>query len=284
VEKALRALIVEGGAMRSVFSAGVLDGMLAQQFNPFDFYIGVSAGAFNLISYIAGHSGHSLRMIMDFALHDQFISYSRFLRGGDLLALDWLLDSVLDQSQPYLQSVVRQHKPLFIGVTDVATGEAIYVRPRAENIEAVIKASSALPLLYRQFPILDGRSTTDGGVADGIPVAEAIRLGAKQIMVIRSRHQQYRKQDSLGHRYIRWCLRSYPQLVAAMRRRVENHAATMQLIRNPPAGVNIVEICPPADFATGRFSRSRKRLHAGYEAGVTIAQSAIRQWSSDDQV
>ena len=54
------ALIVEGGAMRSVFSAGLLDGLLQQRFNPFDFYIGVSAGAYNIVVYLVGKSGLSL--------------------------------------------------------------------------------------------------------------------------------------------------------------------------------------------------------------------------------
>ncbi len=274
------ALIVEGGAMRSVFSAGVLDGFLAQQFNPFDFYIGVSAGAFNLVSYLAGQSGHSLRMFMKFALDERFIRYGRFLRGGHLLDLDWLVSSTLLDSQQHIDRALSEAKPFLIGLTDVATGAAKYIKPNPANFASCIKATVALPLVYRDFPLVDGRAMTDGGVADGIPVAEAIRRGAKRIMVIRSRHQHYRKQDTLGHRYIRWRLRAYSELVATMRRRVQIHADTLQLIQQPPPDVTIVEVCPPPDFTSGRFSRSRQRLQAGYQTGFDLAQTAIQEWLS----
>lgn len=274
------ALIVEGGAMRSVFSAGLLDGFLEQQFNPFDFYIGVSAGASNLVAFLAGTPGKSLQIFQEFALHKKFISYSRFVRGGHLIDLDWLEEMIYADSHLDLQAVYRHAKPLYVCVTDVATGKPVYVNTTADNLRKVIKASTALPVFYRGFPEIDGRPMTDGGVGEGIPLAEAIRLGAKQIMVVRSRPRPYMKKDTLGHKYVRWKTKKHPLLAATMRERVTIHRNSIALIRNPPPGVNLVEICPPKNFSIGRFNRRRKHILKGYQMGFNAAKGAIEQWAA----
>lgn len=276
----LNALIIEGGAMRSVFSAGLLDGFLAEHFNPFDLYIGVSAGAYNLATYMAGRSGLSLRIFLELATSKNFINYSRFILGGHLLDLDWLFATAMAESHFAPEQVYAQGKPLYVCVTDVNSGKAVYVDTNPDNLEQAIKASTALPLLYRGFPLVEQRPMTDGGVADGIPVAEAIRLGAQQIMVIRSRPESYIKKDTLGHKFIRWKLRKNALLIKTMNERVKRFDDAIQLIRNPPPAIKIVEICPPENFTIGRFNRSREYLQQGYAAGICQARQAIQEWTS----
>lgn len=265
--------------MRSVFSAGLLDGFLAQEFNPFDFYIGVSAGASNLTAFLAGTPRKSLQIFQDFARRKEFISYWRFLRGGHLMDLDWLERMTYADSHVNLKAVFRHEEPLYICVTEVESGQAQFIKATPDNITGLIKASSALPVFYRGFPQINGRPMTDGGVAEGIPIAEAIRKGAKNIMVIRSRHQDYLKKDSLEHHFIRWKVRRHPALIATMRKRISIHADSIALLRNPPDGVNIVEVCPPDDFAVGRFNRNREQLSRGYELGLDASSDAIARWA-----
>lgn len=275
---ATNALIVEGGAMRSVFSAGLLDGYLAENFDPFDFYIGVSAGAYNLAAYLAGAPGVSLQMFQTLASDRKFINYWRFLRGGHLLDLDWLFASAITESRLNLEQVYRQNKRLYVCVTDVGTGEAVYIETDSQNLTNAIKATTALPLLYRDFPKIGDRPMTDGGVADGIPVAQAIQLGAKNIMVIRSRSQTYIKKDSLGHKFIRWKLRHHESLTRTLSERVKRFEEVIQLIRQPPPEVSIIEICPSDAFDIGRFNRNRQHLQAGYTSGLEEARHAIQKW------
>ena len=272
------ALIVEGGAMRSVFSAGLLDRFLQENFDPFDFYIGVSAGASNLAAFLSGTPRKSLDVYLNLALGGEFIDYRRFLRGGHLLDLDWLLATTLSQGLFDVAAIFARNKPLYVGVTDLASGEAKYLKAGPYNLAALIKASMALPLFYRGFPEIDGRPMTDGGVADGIPVRLAIRLGAKRIMVVRSRSSTYRKKDTWVHRYIRWKMRRHTSLVATMRQRVKRHEQAVELIRHPPPGVSIVDVCPPEDFVIGRFSRGRDSLLKGYQIGLAAAEQAMLGW------
>jgi predicted patatin/cPLA2 family phospholipase len=274
------ALVVEGGSMRSIFSAGLLDGFLAHKFNPFDLYIGVSGGAFNLVTYLSGSQGTSLQLIQDMILHKNFVSYSRFFRGGHLLDLDWLVSSFFSKLRVRPDLFTNDARPLYVCVTDVATGNPVYIKASPQNIRNLLFASSSIPVVHRGFAIVNGRRVLDGGIAEGIPVAQAMQHGAQRIMVIRSRHRRYMKQDTFGHKYIRWKMREHPALLATMRRRIEIHSNSIALLRSPPENVQIVEICPPDDFSVRSFSRNKEILLKGYTTGIAAAQQAIEQWSA----
>jgi predicted patatin/cPLA2 family phospholipase len=269
------ALVIEGGAMRSVFSAGLLDGFLENNFNPFDFYMGVSAGAYNLASYLSGQYGLSMRVYCEVANNKQFINYARFMRGGHLLDLDWLANKLTTESR--LDPAME-----YVCATVVTTGQAVYINIRPEIFKQAILATTALPLIYRDFPRINGIPMTDGGVADGLPVAEAIRKGAGRIMVVRSRPKSYLKKDTLWHKYIRWKLKRYPALVHTMQERVKRFDDSIRLIQHPPDDVKIIEICPPEQFTLGRFSCNLKKLQFGYKAGLGLSERAIEDWHALD--
>ena len=109
--------------------------------------------------------------------------FSRFLRGGHLLDLDWLWDITIREIRLDLATIYARTQPFIVVLTDVQTGAAVYRLTNARDLEQLLKASSAVPLLYRDYPRIEGRPMTDGGVADAIPVGEAIRRGARRIMV-----------------------------------------------------------------------------------------------------
>jgi predicted patatin/cPLA2 family phospholipase len=274
------ALVVEGGALRGVFSTGLLDGFLEAQFNPFDLFIGVSSGASNLAAYLAGMIGRNRSIYMDYSLRPDFISFPKFLRGGHLLDLDWLWDITIREIRLDLATIYSRAKPFVVVLTDVQTGDAHYKLTHAGDLEHVLKASSAMPLLYRAYPEVDGRPMTDGGVADSIPVGESIRRGARRIMVIRSRHRDYMKRPGLSEHVMRWHVRHFPMLQKAMTKRVDRYNDAVALIRKPPEGVSIIEICPPESFRVSRLSQDRIILHEGYEQGRALVAEAIARWNT----
>ena len=274
------ALVVEGGALRSVFSAGILDGFLDQGFDPFDLHIGVSAGATNLAFYRAGDRGKAREIFLDIIRSNRFVNYRRFLTGGHLLDLDWLFGSYFSEDMLDVYKAFDTSRPFYIAVTDVKTGKPVYLTPTVSNYLDIFKATTALPMIYRQFPRVDETELADGGVADPIPLAKAIELGAKKIIVIRARHFDYMKKDTVGHKVIRWKSRKNPALVEVMRERVRMHRDTIHLMRNPPEDVQVIEVCPPSSFDIGRFSRNTRRLEQGYEAGLEQAGGVIERFSN----
>jgi predicted patatin/cPLA2 family phospholipase len=218
-----------------------------------------------------------MQLFREVASSKGIIDYRRFLRGGHLMDLDSLYTMLL-RGDPVFNDDTELTRPLIIATTDVNSGKAFYYQTRGDDLMDALKASMALPLLYRKFPLFHGRPMTDGGIADGIPVAEAIRRGAVKIMVVRSRHASYVKTDTLWHRMIRWKLRERTELVATMRQRVRMHEENKVLIANPPPGISIVDISPPEDLSLPRFSRDLARLEEGYRLGFEMASTAIEAW------
>jgi predicted patatin/cPLA2 family phospholipase len=274
------ALVVEGGALRGVFSTGLLDGFLEARFNPFDLFIGVSSGASNLAAYLAEMIGRNRRVYLDYSVRPEFIDFSRFLRGGHLIDLDWLWDITIREVRLDLATIYAKAKPFIAVLTDVQTGAAVYRLTNAPDLEQLLKASSAVPLLYRDYPRIEGCPMTDGGVTDAIPVGEAIRRGARRIMVIRSRHRDYIKSSSPSEYLIRWYVRDYPLLRQAVVTRVRRYNEAVALIRHPPEGVKIVEMCPPANFRVSRLSQALPVLQEGYDQGRGAAVEAIALWNT----
>ena len=129
--------------------------------------------------------------------------------------------------------------------------------------------------------MVDGRPMADGGLADAIPVKEAIRRGARRIMVLRSRSYQYVKRENIIEKLIlRWFLRQFPLLRATLNGRARKYNETISLIRRPPAGISVFEICPPKNFRPARLSRNPDALFEGYKQGRDLAGKAIRLWNT----
>jgi len=272
------ALIIEGGAIRSIFSAGLLDGFKQYKFNPFDFYIGVSGGAYNLLNYINQQSLSS-HLIYKRLINDaKFINTKRYLKGGHLIDIDYLNQNIFNHHGFSFHVDDNDFRKLHIVTTSVDSGLANYIQSSKKNINALLKATAALPLLYREFPKVEGIKMTDGGIADGIPVKQAIRMGATRILVVRSRHHAYKKTDTLMHRYIRWRLRRFPCLVNTMKERLDIYHNTIALINQPPEGIEIIEVCPPTDFKMPRFSCKPDLLEQGYQLGKVYSGHVIKQW------
>ncbi|EPQ8263517.1 patatin-like phospholipase family protein [Vibrio alginolyticus] len=274
-----RALIVEGGAMRGVFSCGILDHFLASEFSPFDSFWGVSAGASNLAAYLAKMPGRNLKIYLDYSLRKEFISPSQLLRGGDMMNLDWMWNVTLEELGIDKSALKADSRPFFLGVTRQDNGQAEYHLPDIDDLAETMKASSALPVLYRNGVSLNGIQYVDGGVSDALPVAEAIKRGAKKIMVLRSQPASYQKPRGKFSALTRRMLKETPGLIEPTLTREVRYNQTLALINNPPPGIEIIQVCPPETFKLKRLSRSPAPLRHAYELGIEAGKEAIIRWS-----
>lgn len=281
VDKVPTALIVEGGGLRGIFSAGVLDTFIENDFYPFEIYIGVSSGSGVIASYLSGKLGRMSAVFSDYARRPQSISIVRFLSGGHLMDLDWLWEITLKEL-PLDYDVIFERKSKFlIGLTSVTAGGAVYMQPTPENFIDLVKASCAIPMVYRNFPLIDTQPMVDGSIADSLPVQAAIAQGAQRIMVIRSRHQHYQKTwNPITHLVAAYALRKSPALKATFAQRTTRYNQTLALMRNPPLGVEILEICPPKAYKASLFGRSAVHLEHGYALGLKAGQQAMAQWKN----
>ncbi|WP_321322588.1 patatin family protein [Labilibaculum sp.] len=273
------ALVVEGGAMRGIFAAGVLDQFIEMEFNPFHSVLGVSAGAVNVAAYLSRQKKRNFKMFTDYSLRPEYISWKKFLTGGHLMDLDWSWD-ITARELPIDLDVLFANNPDFeIGVTMNSDGRSVFIKPDAESLSHVMKASCTVPLFYRNFLKIDGQIVSDGGVSAPIPIQRAVEKGAVKIMVIRSRPNSFRMKKGMESKLGRLLFRKHPGLVKALLNRPDNYNSSIDFIQNTPQNLQILDVCPPESFKTKRFTQDYATLLSDYELGQEMGRIAIEKWN-----
>ena len=267
------ALVVEGGAMRGIFAAGVLDGWLDHNYQPFDMCLGVSVGSTNLAAWLADQRGRNYKVITDYSCRPQFISFKRFLCGGHWFDLDWLWEITIREIRLDLDRFSNHPIPLYVVVTKIKDGQPVYIQATPDNLEQLLKASCSVPLIYRSYPELNGERYTDGGVADAIPVQHAYKLGAREITVILSHPRGYRKKPARSPWLVRHLMAKSPALAEALIERAGNYNQSLDFIENPPPDCQLNIIAPPPGFAVSRMTTDRDKLENGYQMGINAASA-----------
>ncbi|OBT17392.1 patatin family protein [Vibrio sp. UCD-FRSSP16_10] len=269
-----KALVVEGGAMRGIFAAGVLDAYLDYEHLPFDFAIGVSAGASNLLGFLAQSKHRNYKIITELATSKDFYSLSRFARGGNLTDVKWLSDASMDKYPIDLDALFNSI-PFYAATTDIESGVARYFQVSRQNMSGVIEATTALPIAYKGSACFSGSCFTDGAVADSIPVKEAYRRGARDITVILSHPLSYNMPESKSHWLMKRLLRETPKVAETLTTRAIRYNQVLEFIRFPPTDATIRVIAPPENFPVKRLTRKRQLLDIGYQMGLEAGQNHV---------
>lgn len=276
------ALVVEGGAMRGIFASGVLETFLERGMAPFDVSIGCSAGACILASYLADQQGRNLRCFTQYMTRREFIDGRRFLRGGHWVDFDWLW-RVMEQVEPIDQPRLAANPGQFvISTTAYATGRPVFLSPVRDSLDLMLalKASCALPILYRAPVHVGEQRLFDGGVSAPIPVQEAYRLGARRILVIRSRPSHFMKRASVIGRLSALAYAASPAFARAMAYAHEAYFEAVSFILAPPPDCEIVHIAPEVPLATRRTTQDVRALQADYALGRKAGEVAMQRWVS----
>ncbi|MBU1170148.1 MAG: patatin family protein [Proteobacteria bacterium] len=280
-----KALVVEGGGMRGIFTTGVLDSFLSSAFDPFDMYFGVSVGASTLSSFLAGQFKRHFRIFTEMACRPEFMSLKRMITGGSYMDLDWLWNTVEASSPLDTPSIDLnlKGKECYIVCTHVETGKPLYLSPWGKEWIGILKASSAIPLLYKHFPQFEGAPLADGGVSDPIPVMEAYNKGARHIVVIRTRPVNARKEAWLTPAISSMFFNNTPQLKEEIRSQARRYNETLDFMESPPSDLTITQIAPQTAMKTRRTSKQNQFLINDYSEGVKRGLHAIDILDPKDQ-
>lgn len=274
------ALVVEGGGMRGAFTCGVLDAFLQQNFNPFDLFVGVSSGSTNLANYLAKQYGRNIELYLDHSLRPEFIRYGRFFKGGDLLDMQWMWDTVEKENPLDQNTLFAQNPDFYMVLTHARSGDAEYLRAGKDNIIDGLRASSSIPYLTRKAVEIFGEPYFDGGVADALPVQWAAQQSnIKNLLVIRTRTQSYFKASSKADQFFaKYLMNQYAGFSDSLKQRCQRYNATVDFMRqNNQQG--ILEVCPPDDkMIAGRLCKDKRKLQYTYEVGLDCGRKAIEDW------
>ena len=175
-------LIVQGGSLRSVFSAGVLDAFNILGFNPFDYYAGVSGGAMSLSYFLSGQDRTLLTILKELSQDDQFINIKNVFSEEGFVNLEYLEKFTQDKYPLDVKSAMHnlKDKTFEIVATDMANGNPVYLQPTMRKWLLYLRASATLPFFSRGVCNVNGRQLMDGGWSDAIPVKRGIKKGAKK--------------------------------------------------------------------------------------------------------
>ena len=266
-------LIIEGGGMRGVYSAGILDFFLDQNLE-FSSVYGVSAGACHACSYLSRQRGRAFAVNVDYLEDKHYCSVYSWLTTGNMLGVEMLYDKIPNQLNLYDYDAFEKSKSKFYAVaTNCQTGEAAYlpVTHMRRDIRKV-QASSSLPVLAKMVEI-DGRLYMDGGMADSIPLRKSIQDGNRKNVVLLTQHDGYTKEPNKAMGIIRMVYRKYPKLVEATATRHIRYNQALKFVAEEQKKGTAFVIRPKHPVHVGRLEKNRKKLQMLYEEGYADAKS-----------
>ena len=269
-------LIMEGGAMRGMFTAGVLD-VLMENGLVTDGAIGVSAGAVFGCNYKSHQIGRVIRYNTEYCNDKRYASFKNLVKTGNLYSEQFCYHEVPEKLDPFNEAAfAASPMDFFVVCTDVKTGEPIYHKCRKGAAEDVLwmEASASMPLAAKIVKI-GHYGLLDGGVADSIPVRFFESIGYKRNLIILTQPKGYTKKKNKFLPAIRAKYFRYPAFVEAVADRHERYNETLSYISMlEQAGKDYV-IRPPIPLEIGAMERDPDQLRRVYETGRAVAQIEV---------
>jgi predicted patatin/cPLA2 family phospholipase len=260
------ALIVEVGAMRGAWAAGVLASLQEHGRRQYDLVYAASSGACSAAYFVADMWQPALAIWRELAC--TVVHKSNFLRRKPIIDLAYLVDHVFRERVPLsVEALQKMPTRFYIVLTDCHTGEPVYFHACDDRIFAALRATSSMPLATRGYDYVDGKPYADGGVSDPIPIHRAIEDGAKDITVVLTHNPEFRLKPRP-----RWLGRvAYPEFprvaeVWTARQNV-NYNAALDLMKKPPLGVRIQVFRPLRPLPLGALTREPRRIAAALILG-----------------
>ena len=268
-------LIIEGGGMRGLYAAGVLDYFMEQNLYFRDCYA-VSAGSCHACSYYSKQIGRSLKVTLDYINDKRYCSVNSLIKTGDMFGAKMLYDTIPNELNIYDYDTYNQCKGNFYSVvTNCDTGEAEYIKIDDMKKDIIaIRASSSLPLLSRIVEI-NGNKYLDGGISDSIPIKKSIEDGHKKNVVILTRDINYRKTKNSLMPLFKMKYKDYPNLLKSIERRHEMYNDTLDFIEKERKINNAFVIRPRNPVNIGSLEKDKKKLKSIYDQGYNDAKESF---------
>lgn len=267
-------LVLEGGGMKGIYTAGVLDFFLDKEIE-FSSCYGVSAGACCLCSYLSKQRKRAYRVNVDYLEQKSYCSVESLLKTGDLFGVDMCYGLIPDYLDPYDYDTFEKYQgKAYAVVTNIRTGEAEYMPLKDMHKDIVaVRASSSMPLVSRNVKIGDG-IYLDGGISDSIPLRRSIKDGNRKNVIVMTKEDGYIRQPAgaelalVKARYIR-----FPKVYECMRERHLAYNSTVQYIEEMQKQGKVFVIRPKHKSDVGRVEKDKAKLDALYEEGYRDAEN-----------
>ncbi|MDD2971141.1 MAG: patatin family protein [Lachnospiraceae bacterium] len=264
-------LVLEGGALRGVFTAGVLDYLMEQKV-AFHYVIGVSAGSCNAVDYVSGQIGRTRDCFIPKDKEERYLSPWNLFKGKALYDMDKVFVEYPDEIYPFdFKAYFASPMRCEIVTTNCLTGKAEYMHEEQERamLMNICRASSSLPLVSPMV-MLHNVPYLDGGLSDSIPIARSIHMGNEKNVVILTRNAKYRKKLSSKTRklYQRY-FREYPELTKTILNRSLMYNKQMDYIDELEEKGKVFVIRPEVKVVS-KVEMNSEKLVAFYQHGYDV--------------
>lgn len=252
-------LVLEGGGMRGLYTAGVLDYMMEKGFTA-DVICGTSAGVTFGINMPSGQKGRVLRYNTSLVGDKRYISLHSLLTTGDIVNTKFAYDTLPNILDPFDYDTFEHSKTEFYAtLTNVNTGKTEYLPVKECHKDMdIIRASASLPFLSNMVEI-SGEKYLDGGITDNIPIEKCLETGCDKIIVILTHPEGYIKKERLSG-LSRIVYSKYPRLIEAFERRNRCYNARLKQIAQMEARGEIMVMRPSRAMKVGRLEKNASRL------------------------
>jgi predicted patatin/cPLA2 family phospholipase len=270
------ALVLEGGAMRGMYTAAVLD-VLMDAGIKVDAIYATSAGVLFGVNYLSGQKGRAIRYNKRFSRDKRYMGLYSLVTSGNIINRDFAFYEVPFTLDVFDDEAYKKSKTKMVAtVTNVQTGGVEYMEIGSvlEQME-VLRAASAMPFVSHMVE-LDGQLYLDGGLSDSIPLKKCQEDGYERIVVVETRPEGYRKGKT-NPIAAKVFYSKYPNLVETINNRYKAYNAILQEIEELDAKGEIVLVRPTKDLKLGRIESNPDRLQEMYDLGIEDAKRLLPQ-------
>ena len=267
----MTGLVLEGGAFRGLFTAGVLDALLDIKAE-IKYVIGVSAGATNAYSYVSKQRGRNLEIMERFMDNKRYISYGNLIKCKSLMDLDFVFDEIPNKHCIFDYKTFAEYDgKILAGAFNIETGEVEYFdKDLLDKRNSILRASIAIPLMF-PFEKVNGQYYADGGLSEPIPINKSIADGNEKNIIVLTRNDGYRKKQSKANEITYKIYKNkYPKLARVLKERHLKYNEQLDYCKELEENGKAIIIRPTISMNIGRFERDKNKLKAIYQNGYDL--------------
>lgn len=267
----MTGLVLEGGAFRGLFTAGVLDALLDINAD-IKYIVGVSAGATNAYSFVSKQRGRNLEIMEKFIENKRYVSYGNLIRCRSIMDLDFVFDEIPNKHCVFDYKTFNEYDgEILAGAFNIRTGENEYFgKESLDERNSILRASTAIPMMF-PFEKINGEYYADGGLLEPIPIEKSIADGNDKNIIILTRNADYRKKKSkINELAYKIYKNKYPRLANVLKNRYIQYNKQLDYCEKLEESGNAIIIRPTVDMNIGRFERDKVKLKRIYQNGYDL--------------
>ena len=268
-------LVLEGGALRGIYTAGVLDVFLENKIK-IDAIVGVSAGALFGINYVSNQKGRCLRYNLENIKNRNYMGFYSWITTGNIMNEKFCFDTLVHEADPFdFQTFQKSKTKFYAVVSNVETGKAEYIEIKdSEKDMEYLRASGSMPI-FSKIVEIGNKKYLDGGITDSIPIKWAKKQGYDRIIVVETRPKDYRKKESSLLPF-QLFYKKYPKFIEAVQHRPKKYNELKEyLIKEDRKKVFVIR--PSRLVKIKRIEKKKERIEEMYNLGVEDATNILKE-------